>query len=165
MKNLFFFATIIFFAFLSCRNDDREVQQIDQVLNIYIDSAGTDLLNNKLAGAYTNIQWNDVNGLTDNSPVGFSNIKDADTINNLEYLAGAKRLGIDSLGNSKTYESKIALKLTKKLTDSTNSITNDTMTIQYKSTPELFQISKVWYNNILKFTKVQGQPNIVKITK
>lgn len=165
MKNLFFLATVVFFTFLSCRNDDRSVQQIDQILNIYIDSAGQDMLNSKIAGSYINIQWNDINGLTDNSPVSFNNKKDADTLNYMEYLAGAKRIAIDSSGSSKTYESKIALALTKKVNDSTRKVSNDTMIIHYTSTPELFQVSNIWYNKILKFTKVQGQPNIVKITK
>ena len=165
MKNVFFFLTLGFFAFLSCRNDSIPVQQIDQILNIYIDSAGKDLLNSKIPGSYTNIQWNDVNGITDSAPVNFSNKKDADTINYLEYLAGARRIVIDSSGDSKRYEAKIALLLTKRINDSTSVIKNDTLRIQYNSSPELFQVSQVWYNNVLEFTKVQGQPNIVKITK
>ncbi|UJF31023.1 hypothetical protein L0B70_06500 [Kaistella sp. 97-N-M2] len=165
MKNVFFVMTLAFFAFLSCRNDEINVQQIDQVLNLYIDSAGQDMLNNKIPGSYTTISWNDINGLTDNAPVSFSTKKDADTVTYLEYLAGAKRIAIDSAGDSKTYESRIALALTKKVNDSTNAISNDTMVIQYSSTPDVFEVSKIWYNNILYFTKVQGQPNIVKITK
>ena len=51
--------------------------------------------------------------------------------------------------------------MTKKVND-TNRIVNDTMIINYTSTPNLFQVSKVWYNDVLKFTKVEGQPNIVK---
>lgn len=165
MKNVFFVLTLAFFAFLSCRNDEINVQQIDQVLNLYIDSAGQDMLNNKIPGSYTTISWNDINGLTDNAPVSFSTKKDADTLTYLEYLAGAKRIAIDSAGDSKTYESRIALALTKKVNDSTNAVSNDTMVIQYSSTPDVFEVSKIWYNNILYFTKVQGQPNIVKITK
>ncbi|KIA89346.1 hypothetical protein [Kaistella jeonii] len=165
MKNLFFIATVAFFAFLSCRNDDRAVQQIDQILNIYIDSAGQDMLNSKIKGSYITIRWNDINGLTDTAPVSFNNNKDADTLNYMEYLAGAKRIAIDSSGSSKTYESKINLFLTKRINDSTTSTGKDLMVIHYTSTPELFQVSSIWYNNILKFTKVQGQPNIVKITK
>ena len=165
MKNLFFILMVSFFAILSCRNDDRSVQQIDQILNIYIDSAGQDMLNNKIPGSYTNIQWNDVNGLTDNSSVSFNNKKDADTLNYLEYVAGAKRILIDSMGDQKTYESRIALALTKKINDSTSKVSNDTMIIHYNSTPELFQVSELLYNKILKFTKIQGQPNVVKITK
>ena len=161
----FFFLITIFFTLISCRNDDRGAQQIDQILNIYIDSAGTDLLNNKIAGSYSSIRWNDVNGLTANAAVNFSTKKNADTVNYLEYLAGAQRLKIDSVGDLKTYESKIALSLTKKISPTIDVIINDTMIVQYKSSPELFQISKVWYNKVLKFTKVQGQPNIVRITK
>ena len=164
MKNVFFLTIIIFFAFLSCRSDEDAVQRIDQVINLYIDSLGQDMLNSKVSGSYTNSRMNDVYGLTDNAPVSFTIKKDADTISYIEYLAGAKRIGIDSSGTSKTYESKVALFLTKKVNDS-NRVTNDTITIQYLSTPELFQVSKLWYNGVLQFTKVEGQPNTVKIVK
>ncbi|MDQ0476674.1 MULTISPECIES: hypothetical protein [Chryseobacterium] len=164
MKNLFFITLLVFFAFLSCRNEEEPVQKIDQVINLYIDSLGQDMLNAKIPGSYISSSMNDVYGLTDNAPVSVSMKKDADTINYIEYLAGAKRIGIDSSGNSKTYESKIALQLTKKINNS-NRITNDTMTVQYQSTPELFQVSKIWYNGVLQFTKVDGQPNTVKIVK
>ncbi|WHF50605.1 hypothetical protein QGN23_09150 [Chryseobacterium gotjawalense] len=164
MKNLFFITMLVFFALLSCRNEEEAVQKIDQVIHLYIDSLGQDMLNVKIPGSYISSSMNDVYGLTDNAPVSFSIKKDADTINYIEYLAGAKRIGIDSSGNSKTYESKIALQLTKKINNS-NRITNDTMTVQYQSTPELFQVSKIWYNGVLQFTKVEGQPNTVKIVK
>ena len=165
MKNLFFVLIVGFFAFLSCRNDESDVQQIDQIIHLYIDSANQDMLNAKIPGSYTNIRMNDVYGITDTAPVNFTPKKTLDTINYIEYIAGAKRIGIDSVGDSKNYQSKIALILTKKINDSTNAIINDTMTIDYHWTPTLFQVSKVWYNNVLKFTKVEGQPNIVKITK
>lgn len=164
MKNVFFLTIIVFFAFLSCRSNEDSVQRIDQVINLYIDSLGQDMLNSKVPGSYSNSRMNDVYGLTDNAPVSFTIKKDADTISYIEYLAGAKRIGIDSSGTSKTYESKVALFLTKKVND-TNRVTNDTITIQYLSTPELFQVSKLWYNGVLQFTKVEGQPNTVKIVK
>lgn len=165
MKNVFFIGVMIFCGFISCQNDDLEFQRIDQVLNLYIDSSGQDMLNSNIAGSYFNIQGNDVYGLTDNAPVSFNNKKDADTLNYLEYLAGAKRIGIDAVGDLKTYESKIALTLTKKVNDTTNAVTNDTLTVQYSLSPAVFQISKVFYNNILQFTKTDGEQNIVKITK
>ena len=164
MKNVFFLLLAVFVAFLSCRSDEDSVQKIDQVINLYIDSLGQDMLNTKLAGSYISSTMNDVYGLTDNAPISISIKKDADTINYIEYLAGAKRIAIDSTANSKTYESKIALNLTKKIADA-NRITNDTMTIQYLSTPNFFQVSKIWYNGVLQFTKVEGQPNTVKIVK
>lgn len=164
MKNVFFLTIIVFFAFLSCRSNEDSVQRIDQVINLYIDSLGQDMLNSKVPGSYTSSRMNDVYGLTDNAPVSFTIKKDADTISYIEYLAGAKRIGIDSSGTSKTYESKVALFLTKKVND-TNRVTNDIITIQYLSTPELFQVSKLWYNGVLQFTKVEGQPNTVKIVK
>lgn len=164
MKNVFFLILIVFFALLSCRSDEDSVQKIDQVINLYIDSLGQDMLNSKVPGSYMNSQMNDVYGLTDNAPVSFTIKKDADTLSYIEYLAGAKRIGIDSTASSKTYESKVALFLTKKVNDSSK-VTNDTITIQYLSTPQLFQVSKIWYNGVLQFTKVDGQPNTVKIVK
>lgn len=165
MKNLFFLSIFCFFAALSCRNDDVEVQQIDQIIQLYIDSAGQDMLNTNLESGYTNIQMNDVYGITDSAPVSFNQKKDADTVNYIEYLAGARRIAIDSSASNKVYESKIALSMTKKINDSVSYSINDTMTVQYNSSPQLFQVAKVWYNGELKFTKVQDQPNIVKIVK
>ena len=165
MKNIFFTLLMVFFALISCRNDDSDVQKIDQIIHLYIDSAGQDMLNSNIPGSYVNVQGNDEYGLVDSAPVNFSNKKDADTVNYLEYLAGARRIGIDSVGDNKNYESKIALILTKKVNNTTNAVIKDILTIQYSSTPTSFQVSKVYYNNILKFTKVEGEPNIVKITK
>ena len=165
MKNLFFFSVIAFFAFLSCRNDEDTVQKIDQIIQLYIDSADQDMLNTNIKGGYTNAKMNDVYGLTDTAPVNFSSKKDNDTASYIEYIAGARRIGIDSSGSSKTYESKIALSFTKSITDSTSTTINDTMTVQYRLTPEIFQVSKIWYNSVLQFTKVSDEPNIVKIRK
>ena len=165
MKNIFFFFLLFSFALLSCRNDEDAVQKIDQVIRLYIDSAGQDMLNANIKGGYSNMRMNDVYGLTDSAPVNFSPKKDQDTVSYIEYIAGARRIGIDSAGNSKTYESRIALSYSKSLTDSTTTVVNDTMTVQYTFTPELFQVSKIWYNNVLQFTKVADEPNIVKIQK
>lgn len=165
MKNLFFLMLVAFLGFISCRNDENDVQKIDQVMQLYIDSLGQDMLNVKLPGSYTTTSMNDVYGLTDNAPVTFSVKKDADTVSFIEYVAGAKRIRIDSTELSKTYESKIALTLIKSINDSVKRTTNDTMTIQYLSTPTLFEISKVWYNDVLQFNKVEGEPNVIKISK
>jgi len=165
MKNLFFLSAVAFFAFLSCRNDELGLQKIDQIIQLYIDSAGQDMLNNNIIGGYTNIRMNDVNGLTDTAPVTFGSKKNADTVSYIEYVAGARRIRIDSSANSKTYESKIALLMTKKVSSTKSVIINDTMRIQYHWTPDLFQVSKIWYNNQLKFTKVGDELNIVKVSK
>ena len=165
MKNIFFLFLVVLLAFLSCRKDDLEVQQIDQILQVYIDSAGQDMLNSNLKGGYTNISMNDVYGITDNAPVSFNQKKDADTISYIEYVAGSRRVLVDSSASQKIYESKIALAMTKVINDSTNYSINDTMIVHYNSSPTLFQVANVWYNGQLKFTKVQDQPNIVKIVK
>lgn len=165
MKNLFFILMIGAFAVLSCRNEDENIQRIDQIIQLYIDSAGQDMLNSKIPGSYSDININDVYGLTDTAPVAFSLKKNADTVTYLEYVAAAKRITIDSTATFQIYESKLALQLTKKLNDSTNLVTNDTVKIQYQSTPEIFQVSKIWYNNQLKFTKTDQLLNVVKISK
>lgn len=165
MKNLFFGFVIISVAFLSCRNDEHVVQQIDQVFDLYIDSANQDMLNSKISGSYFEVKMNDVYGLTDTAPVAFNSKTDADTLHYIEYIAGAKRKNVDSGASVSIYESKIALQLTKKKNDSVNSVINDTLTIRYRWTPELFQLSQVWYNGVLQFTKTEGQPNIIKISK
>lgn len=165
MKNAFFLAFLIALLATACRSDDEQVQRVDQIIQLYIDSAKTDMLNPDIEGTYTNIRMNDVYGLTDNAPVNFTLKKDADTLNYIEYVAGARRILIDSTASLKIYESKIALLLTKKLTDSTNVIVNDTLTLKYNSTAELFQINEVYYNYILKFRKTEGADNVVKVSK
>ncbi len=165
MKNLFFIVIFCFFALISCRNDDVVVQKIDQIINLYIDSAGQDMLNSNIKNSYSGVKFNDVYGLTDAAPVNFSLKKNSDTINFVEYLAGANRRIVGSVGESKTYESKIALIFTKRINDSTTAVKNDTMIIQYISKAEIFQVSRVWYNRLLAFTKVEGEANIVKVWK
>lgn len=165
MKNLLFSFFIVCTLMLSCRTEEESLQQIDQVIQLYIDSLGQDMLNDKLPGSYKNPQINDVYGLTDNAPITFTLKKDTDTLNYLEYVAGATRVKIDSSAAGKTYESKIAINFTKKINDSVNRTINDTMTIQYRSTPDIFQVWTVWYNGQIKFTKIEGAPNIVKISK
>ncbi len=165
MKNaaaLFFFAFVIL---LSCRPDEGGLQQIDQVLHIYLDSAKTDMLNNNIPGAYRSFQVNDVYGITDNAPVSLSLKKDGDTISYLEYVAGAKRMIIDSSALQRTYESKLAFAFIKKKNDSTNVTINDTMRIRYSWTPQLFRVETVYYNNQLKYTNADETPHIVRITK
>lgn len=165
MKNIFYILIAGYFSFLSCRGSDEDVQQIDQVIHLYIDSAGIDMLNAKIPAAYSDIKINDVNGLTDIAPVSFSLRKNSDTVNYIEYVAAARRILVDSAGTNKTYESKLALAFSKRNGASTPRVITDTLRIRYQSTPELFQVSQIWFNNILKFTKTEPFINVVKVTK
>lgn len=165
MKNALFTALLTALFFTACRSDEEQIQRIDQVIQLYIDSAGTDLLNQNVEGSYSNIRMNDVYGLTDNAPVNFTLKKDADTLNYIEYIAGARRILIDSSAIQKVYESKIAMLLTKQLSDSTDTIVNDTLSLRYRSAPDIFEISEVYYNNILKFRKTDAGPNLVRVSK
>ncbi|TDX84294.1 hypothetical protein [Epilithonimonas xixisoli] len=152
----------------SCQGDETETQTIDQVLKLYMKSSSNpDLLNPRIDGSFTNVALLDILGERDLTPVsGFSLLKDSDTITYLDYPAGAIRLKIDSLSNDneQTYYSQFVLRLSRTQNSVVTNV-DDTIKIEYKSTPSLFQISKLWYNGDLKFTKTQGQPNIVTIVK
>lgn len=168
MKNLFFIFTILGFALISCRGEDQNLQQIDQVINLfYKDAAGKDLLNTKLKGSYSNIKFFDLNAATNLAPItSFSLRETKDTINYIDYAAGAVRLLMDSVSpENKTYRSDFVISLTKVIDSSNAIITQDTVNIEYSSTPDLFQISKLFYNRKLVFSKVSGQPNIITIIK
>lgn len=165
MKNIFSGIFILLLVILSCRSDEEGLQQIDQVLHFYIDSAGQDMLNSTISGSYRNPRFNDVYGATDTAPVSFNLRKNNDTLSYLEYVAGARRIGIDSSGSAKIYESRIALAFDKPLTDSTFVTVNDTLVLQYSSTPEWFQISKVFYNGAEAMINKTSEANIVEIKK
>ncbi len=165
-RNVFFAAFFVIIALLSCRNNDEPIQQIDQIVHLYIDSLGQDMLNKKIAGSYISVSLNDVDGLTDNAPVTYLMKKDADTVDYIQYIAGAKRILTDSIdANHKTYRSRIALKMILKVNATTQSTTNDTLILNYQYTPEYFRVSSALYNNKPVFTKAEGQPNIIKIHK
>jgi hypothetical protein len=150
----------------SCQRDEGEIQDIDQVLKLYMENAGgQDLLNNKIPGSFTNVSLLDILSVKDQLPIsGYSLLKDSDTATYLDYPAGAIRLKLDSLSNDneQIYYSQFIIRLTEKdvlIPD------DDTIKIEYSSTASLFQISRLWYNGVLKFTKVKGKPNTVKIVK
>ncbi|MCW3160910.1 hypothetical protein [Chryseobacterium oryctis] len=167
MKNNVFGFLIILFSLLSCGSDDDSLQRIDQIFNLYMkNSSGQDLLNSKKAGSYTAISMNDVNGTTDVAPVNYSLRMTSDSLYYIEYLAGAKRITIDSISpEDRTYESEIALRLSKPGIGDVPEVTQDTLKIQYHWTPSVFEISKVFYNDELKFTKEPNVPNVVTIVK
>ena len=96
---------------------------------------------------------------------GISVKKDQDTIAYVDYATGAVRILKDSISPSKkTYQSDFYINLSKIVNKET--ITDvDTVKVEYNWSPNLFQVSKVWYNNKLSFSKVEGQPNIIHIVK
>ena len=155
------------FFFLSCRNEENDVQKIDQVINIYMHNAdGVDLLNTRIKGGYTGVSGQDLNAdraLQDIT--GISVKKDQDTIAYVDYATGAVRILKDSISASqKMYQSDFYINLSKIVNKET--VTDvDTVKVEYNWSPNLFQVSKVWYNNKLSFSKVEGQPNIIHIVK
>ncbi len=164
MKHLLFLLVVL--SFLSCRKEDEGVQQIDQITHIYIDSAGQDMLNSTLLHSYISVSMNDDYGLTDNVPVSFTPKKTADTVNYLEYIAGATRMLVDSSdAQRKIYESRISLSMLKKTSDTTQVNVNDTLVLRYVNSPEIFFLNEAWYNSTKVFTKTPGQPNVLQIHK
>lgn len=164
-----------FFLFISCglflfscrKEDENDVQKIDQVINIYLkDTSGKDLLNTNLSGAFTGVSAQDLNAdKALQSISGFSVKKDKDTIAYIDYAAGAKRIITDSVSaTQKKYRSDFYLNLSKTVNKVVVTDT-DTLKIEYNWSPTLFQVSKLWYNNKLVFTKVDGQSNIIRIVK
>lgn len=165
MKNVFFLGLILFLALLSCRNTDNDVQQINQILHVYIDSAKQDMLNAKLTGSYATVRMNDVYGQTDNAPVNFALKMTSDSLYYMEYVAGATRILVDSAASEKMYESKIALLITKKLNDSATVAVNDTLKLRYHSTPSYFRLTEAWYNEVPQSLTNDGAAHVLKISK
>lgn len=167
MRNIVFGILVIFFALTSCSQDDESLQRIDQVLNIYMKSTtNQDLLNAKKNGSYSSFSVNDFLGDKDVSPVNTFALKmRQDSTYYLEYIAGAKRKKFDSAGT--TYYSRMRVTLTKTVDNKPES-TIDTLEIHYRNSPNLFQVSKVFYNKKPVFSKEADNPawiNNVTITK
>lgn len=166
MKRQFSLFIFSLLTLLACRSDDDVVQDIDQILNIYIkNDAGQDLLNPKLDAHYTNVALLDLLATTDQKPVSSNIIMDKDSVRYVEYVAGATRLIKDSINeNSKSYYSSMIIRLTK-IVDKAPVIDDDTIRIEYNWTPQKFEVSKMWHSDQLVFTKSDTQPNIVNIVK
>lgn len=164
IRNYFLSAFVIALGFLSCRGEDIEdLQRIDQVLHMYVKNAqGQDLLNSSLPGSYRKVELRDIGGLYDQSAVaGYTVKKDQDTVYYLEYKTGATRFLLDSASpDSKRYRSDMIVNYF-----AVNDTIQDTISITYQWTPQVFQIQNVQYNKSTVFTKVEGQPNVVKIVK
>lgn len=168
MKIIFFVTVFLFTTLVSCTGNEDEVQQIDQVINLYYkDAAGKDLLNTNLDNTFSGIQFLDLNGERDLvSITSFSLRSTEDTINYIDYVDGAVRVLKDSTNpNMKTYQSDFIIQLSR--TNSANVITTDqdTVRVEYSWTPQLFQISRFFYNGQEEFRKIAGEPNIITIIK
>lgn len=167
MKNVVFGILVVLFALLSCkREDDDSIQKIDQILDLYMkNSTGQDLLNGKKAGSFSSYAVNDIFGDADNSPVSIPLKMTSDSLFYMEYITGAKRKILDSVSpENRTYYSRLALSLRRTVNNVADTV-NDVVEIQYHWTPTVFEVSKVYYNDTLRFTKQPGGPNVVTIVK
>lgn len=168
MKKKIFAFTLSVLALLSCGSDEENLQNIDQVMTFYMkNSAGQDLLNPTKVGSYSQFAMNDVFGENDSSPVSFSGpTMQADSTYFFEYTAGATRRLLSSDANdNRIYQSKIAFKMQEKVNDTLFKEVRDTMEIQYRWSPTLFEISKVLYNKNEVFNKTATSGNTFTITK
>lgn len=155
---------LLIFVF-SCRGESvDDLQQIDQILHIYIkNSAGTDLLNKKNTESFYSVELKDLGADRDRVSVTATAKTDVDGTKFLEYIAGANRiLQANSTESHQIYKSDIAVQY--KTSDSA-AVVEDRMEIFYDNTPQVFQINSVIYNNAKIFQKVEGQPNIITIVK
>ncbi|WP_312991185.1 hypothetical protein [Chryseobacterium flavum] len=166
MRNIIFGILVLGFALLSCKSDDESLQRIDQILNMYMkNSAGQDLLNSKKSGSYNGYSVNDMFGDRDVSPVNVSLKMTPDSVFYMEYIAGAKRIRLDSVspsnpGTGNSYYSRMTLELRRTVNNVSDTIT-DTLEIQYRKSPTLFQVSKVLYNKKEVFSKEAEAPNSI----
>jgi hypothetical protein len=168
MKQSIWGITMSLMALLSCKSDEEDIQKIDQILSFYMkNAAGKDLFNPTAVGSYSQIKMNDVFGEADNSPVTFSGPTiQIDSTYKIEYTAGAKRRLLSSDANdNRLYQSKIALNMRQKINDTLFQTILDTMEIQYRWSPTLFEVSKVLYNKNEVFNKTPTSGNTFTITK
>lgn len=169
MKNILCFF-IGMLALTACRTDEiSDLQNIDQVIQIYMrNSDGKDLLNTNLKNTYTFSGAYDLGGEYDKikiSQISAPKI-DKDTMRYIEYISGAKRVLRDSVSPElKQYQSILAFEFTQKINDSVSQSVLDTMRVNYKWTPQLFEVSHIYWNNKKVFIKTEGQPNTIVIVK
>ncbi|MCJ7933745.1 MAG: hypothetical protein MUW56_08950 [Chryseobacterium sp.] len=166
MRNVVFGILMTGFALLSCKSDDESLQRIDQILNIYMkNSAGQDLLNSQKTGSYSGYSVNDLLGDKDVTPVSIPLRMTTDSIYYMEYIAGAKRKRADSTspsnpGTGTSFYSEMQLGL-RTTTNNVADTINDILRIEYRMTPTLFQVSKVFYNKKEVFSKEADAPNSI----
>ena len=114
MKIKFLLLTSVIFLFSCRKEDENDVQKIDQVINVYLhDNSGVDLLNTNIKGGYTTVSGQDLNADKALQEIsGFSVKKDKDTIAYIDYVAGAKKILLDSISPvQKRYQSDFYLNL------------------------------------------------------
>ncbi|MDO4225264.1 MAG: hypothetical protein Q4C75_05175 [Bergeyella zoohelcum] len=162
MKYLKFFLFII--LFFSCRGNDDDVQKIDQVLKIYVtNSAGEDLLNTAVAGAYYSVGLVDLDAVRDRVSVSSILKTDLENTKYLEYIAGATRtLQSGGTDTYKIYKSTLAIQYRKESTGEPN---EDILEIYYEWTPQLFQLKTINLNGVSVFEKAENQENRIRIVK
>jgi len=170
MKTYFLIITLTLLTLTCCRGDEEDTQIIDQVLMLYVNnSAGQDMLNSTIDGSYSSVALVDLLDVTALKAIsGQTFPKDADNVVYMDYPAGAIRLlknEVTTDSEEKIYYSNFIIRYFKIINSVSTLSSQDTIKIEYSWKPSLFQISKLWYNDELKFTKVPGQRNVVKIVK
>lgn len=149
---------------ISCRGEEEsDIRKIDQVLKIFIqDASGKDLLDKTETGAFYSVEFMDLGALRDRVPVQTSLRQTVDSIYYREYSAGATRNLVSESDASKIFRSDMAVQYR----DSVNAEPReDSMTVFYSLTPQVFQVSTVTYNGKTVFQKQDGKENIITIVK
>ncbi len=149
---------------VSCRGDsEQDVPGMDQVLRIYIqDAQGVDLLDPDEELALFQVTLVDFDASTANLPVQASKKEDSLQGYYLEYIAGAERTLDSETGPERHYYSNMGIQLRE---TAQGEIDQDTLRLEYKFTPQLFSLERVFLNENLAFTRVEGKINSVIIKK
>ena len=163
LKYLLLFSLLM--SLLACQSNDDDLQKIDQTIKIYISNEqGVDLLNSSLEESYAKVTMFDVGGdFTSEALKGYSLKKDSVDTYYIEYSAGGTRNLVSESGDQKNYTSDLTINYFFKNVADVQFV--DDVRIEYLFTPTLFQVKNFDLNGKRIFTKVEGQPNIVKIVK
>lgn len=161
----YFIFSFLSVVLVSCQSNEDDLQKIDQTLHIYItDQQGEDLLNSSSEVGYARVTMSDVGGeFTSEALKGYSLKRDSLDHYYIEYSAGGTRNLVGESGDEKKYQSDFTINYFIKNVVEVQDV--DDVTVDYLFTPTLFQVQNFNLNGETIFTKVDGQPNIVKIVK
>lgn len=163
MKNLV--ALVLIFVLSSCNREEVTGRSIDQNVAIYIDSAGTDLLNSEQALGYQISSIIDVLAPKDGVTVNMAAATDASGKHYLSYTAGATRVITGNSSEGQTVHSVIALNFAHKKASLQKYPVADTLILNYLYNDQVFQIKNATYNGKSVLAKTAAGQNLISVSK
>lgn len=163
MKNLVGWALAL--LLMSCNREAVTGRLIDQNVTVYIDSAGTDMLNPEQAQGYQISYITDVLAPRDGVTVGMTPGKSADGKHFLAYTAGATRTIVANSSEGQVVKSVIALNFAHKNTSPQKYPVSDTLILNYLYNDRVFQLKNALYNGKPVLTRTADGENRISVTK